>query len=96
MYYCVRQAKFFCGTSSLRCVRLFNEAADARERLRPSQLPEIGRYYRVRLSGEPPDVYSQIGHTFDELAKRPDCDASRPVIEFYRSRDVIDLLQPVA
>ena len=55
-----------------------------------------GRYARVRLTGEPPDVCRLIGPTFERLAERPDRDRSRPGIEFYRRRDVIDLLQPVA
>jgi DNA gyrase inhibitor GyrI len=55
-----------------------------------------GRYARVRLTGEPPDIYRLIGPTFERLSQRPDRDRSRPGIEFYRRRDVIDLLLPVA
>ena len=55
-----------------------------------------GRYARVQLAGEPPDVYPLIGPTFERLSQRPDRDRSRPGIEFYRRRDVIDLLLPVA
>jgi hypothetical protein len=55
-----------------------------------------GRYARVRLTGEPPDIYGLIGPTFERLSQRPDRDRSRPGIEFYRRRDVIDLLLPVA
>jgi GyrI-like small molecule binding protein len=54
-----------------------------------------GRYARVRLVGEPPDVYDIIGSTFEALAERADRDPSRPGIEFYRRRNVIDLLLPV-
>jgi hypothetical protein len=54
-----------------------------------------GRYARVRLEGEPPGVYSLIGPTFERLARRPDRDASRPGIEFYRRETVIDLLLPI-
>jgi hypothetical protein len=54
-----------------------------------------GRYARVRLTGEPPSVYRLIGPTFKRLSERPDRDRSRPGIEFYRRRDVIDLLLPV-
>jgi predicted transcriptional regulator YdeE len=54
-----------------------------------------GRYARVRLNGEPPAVYELIAPTFEKLAARPDRDPSRPEIEFYRRRDVIDLLLPV-
>jgi hypothetical protein len=54
-----------------------------------------GRYARVRLTGEPPAVYARIAPTMERLAQRPDSDPDRPSIEFYRRRDVIDLLQPV-
>jgi hypothetical protein len=54
-----------------------------------------GRYARVRLEGEPPAVYGLIAPTFERLAERPDRDPDRPSIEFYRRRDVIDLLEPV-
>ena len=62
--------------------------------LEPGVLPG-GRYARVRLHGEPPAVYRLIGPTFERLAQRPDRDRSRPGIEFYRRRDIIDLLLPV-
>jgi predicted transcriptional regulator YdeE len=55
-----------------------------------------GRYLRVRVRGEPPEVYERIGPTFAELEKTADVDASRPSVEFYRRRDEIDLLLPVA
>jgi hypothetical protein len=55
-----------------------------------------GRYLRVRLTGEPPGLYDLIGPTFEQLAQRPDRDPSRPEIEFYRRRNEIDLLLPVA
>ena len=54
-----------------------------------------GRYARERLTGEPPDVYDLIGPAFQRLSSRPDRDPSRLGIEFYRRRDVIDLLLPV-
>lgn len=31
----------------------------------------------------------------ERLAQQPDSDPNRPGIEFYRRRDIIDLLQPV-
>ena len=58
-----------------------------------------GRYLRARLRGEPPEVYERIGPTFAGLvrAARPaGPDETRPSIEFYRQRDEIDLLLPVA
>ena len=54
-----------------------------------------GRFARVRLTGEPPAVYALIAPMMERLAQRPDSDPDRPSIEFYRRRDVIDLLQPV-
>ena len=54
-----------------------------------------GRYVQLRLQGEPPAVYELIAPTFERLAHRADRDPSRPDIEFYRRRDVIDLLLPV-
>ena len=54
-----------------------------------------GRYAVERLHGEPPAVYSLIAPAFQRHAQRPDCDRRRPSVEFYRRRDVIDLLQPV-
>jgi effector-binding domain-containing protein len=62
--------------------------------LEAGELPG-GRYARVRLRGEPPELYRLIAPTFDSLAERPDRDPSRPGIEFYRRHDVIDLLLPV-
>ena len=55
-----------------------------------------GRYLRARLRGEPPAVYERIGPTFDALIGRATPDESRPSIEFYRRRDEIDLLLPIA
>jgi hypothetical protein len=50
---------------------------------------------RMRLQGEPPAVYELIAPAFETLAKRADHDHTRPGIEFYRRRDVIDLLLPI-
>jgi hypothetical protein len=55
-----------------------------------------GRYLRARLRGEPPEVYERIGPTFAALVKAVHPDETRPSIEFYRQRDEIDLLLPVA
>jgi DNA gyrase inhibitor GyrI len=54
-----------------------------------------GRYLRTRLHGEPPELYSRIGPTFEALAAQNPSDDSRPSIEFYRRLDEIDLLLPV-
>jgi hypothetical protein len=76
------------------CVQLRDGDDPAAVGLELGTLPG-GRYARVRLRGEPPDVYGLIAPTFERLAKRVDCDHRRPSIEFYRRRDVIDLLLPV-
>ena len=55
-----------------------------------------GRYVCVRLHGEPPAVYEQIGPTAQRLAQRPDADRQRPTLEYYRRRDVTDVLVPVS
>ncbi len=54
-----------------------------------------GRYACVRLQGEPPALYDEIGPTADRLAQRPDVDDTRPTLEYYRRRDVVDVLVPV-
>ena len=54
-----------------------------------------GRYACVRLQGEPPGVYQEIGPTAERLAQRPDADRSRPTLEYYRRRDLIDVLVPI-
>jgi hypothetical protein len=53
-----------------------------------------GSYLRVRLRGEPPEIYEQIGPRMAELEASTDRDENRPLIEFYRRRDEIDLLVP--
>jgi hypothetical protein len=55
-----------------------------------------GSYVRVRLQCEPPAIYNVIAPTMPQLAQQADVDASRPSIEFYRRRDVIELLLPIA
>ena len=54
-----------------------------------------GRYACVRLHGEPPGVYEEIGPTAERLAQRPDADHARPTLEYYRRRDLIDVLVPI-
>jgi hypothetical protein len=63
--------------------------------LETGRLP-AGRYLRTRLHGEPPQVYERIAPTFEALVKMTHADETRPSIEFYRRRDEIDLLLPVA
>lgn len=54
-----------------------------------------GWYLRGRLSGDPARMYAQIGPGMTELKSIALLDATRPLIEFYRRHDRIDLLVPV-
>ena len=74
------------------CVQIREGADPAAIGLEVGELPG-GRYARVRLKGS--DLSRLIAPTFERLAQRPDRDASRPGIEFYRRHDVIDLLLPI-
>ena len=95
----VRGRKFFGAfdpsTKEYRaCVRLKEGDDPAALGLESGSVPG-GRYLRVRLRGEPPEVYERIGPTFAALAKVAAVDETRTSIEFYRRRDEIDLLLPV-
>ena len=76
------------------CVQLRDDDDPQAIGLEVGSLPG-GRYALQRLTGEPRKVYDLIGPTFQRLAERPDRDPSRPGIEFYRRRNIIDLLLPV-
>ena len=85
----------------LRMWRLGGLAATAKRRRRAEKfgaergtLPG-GRYACVRLQGEPPGVYAEIGPTAERLAQRADADEARPTLEYYRRRDLIDVLVPI-
>jgi hypothetical protein len=54
-----------------------------------------GRYLRGRLVGEPPGVYALVAPGMDELMTLGPRDPSRPLVEFYRRRDEVDLWVPV-
>jgi hypothetical protein len=54
-----------------------------------------GAYLRATITGQPPELYAQIGPTFEELEKQEHPDSNRPFIEFYRRHNEIDLLVPV-
>ncbi|MFL5823555.1 MAG: hypothetical protein ACJ764_08955 [Solirubrobacteraceae bacterium] len=77
------------------CVEVRDDDDPGALGLEPGILPG-GRFVRERLQGEPPAVYALIAPTLERLAERPDADPARPSIEFYRRRDVIELLQPVS
>ena len=76
------------------CVQLRDDDDPQAIGLEVGNLPG-GRYALQRLTGEPPEVYDLIGPTFRRLSERPDRDPSRPGIEFYRRRNIIDLLLPI-
>jgi hypothetical protein len=95
----MRGRKFF-GTfqpsSGDYCVCVQMRAGDDPDALglKVGALP-AGRYLRLRLEGEPPAVYERIAPSFQSLAANVEADPDRPSIEYYRRRDVIDLLLPV-
>jgi hypothetical protein len=68
-------------------------AVDA-ERLARGVIPG-GRYARTRLRGDAPAVYERIAPAVDELLAAVEVDRTRPVVEFYRRHDEIDILVPV-
>lgn len=51
-----------------------------------------GRYLRLRLNGEPPEIYSRIGAAFDALFEH---DPTRPLFEYYRREGQVDCLVPI-
>lgn len=88
------QDRLHCTAARLADVQFREGDESAALGLEVGTLPG-GRYACVRLQGEPPGVYALIAPTFEKLAERADRDPSRPGIEFYRRRDLIDLLLPV-
>jgi hypothetical protein len=54
-----------------------------------------GCYLRGRIVGEPPQVYGHIADGMAELEARMPADPTRPLVEFYRRRDEIDLWLPI-
>jgi len=62
--------------------------------LRVGTLPG-GWYLRGRLVGEPPGVYENIADGMAELATTTAADPTRPLVEYYRRRDQIDLWLPI-
>jgi hypothetical protein len=73
--------------------------------LRPDDDPEAlrvvvgelpgGLFRRGRLKGEPPAVYGVIALGVEELVAAGPVDPARPVVEFYKRRDEIELWVPV-
>ncbi len=79
----------------LACVQT-KDGDDARALGLGQTLIPGGAYLRTTITGQPPAVYAQIGPTFEELEKHERSDPNRPLIEFHRRYNEIDLLVPVA
>ena len=54
-----------------------------------------GWYLRGRLTGEPPGLYGHIAGAMTELQATMPGDEARPLVEFYRRRDQIELWLPI-
>lgn len=54
-----------------------------------------GWYLRGNLTGEPPGIFEKIGAGMAELEGAGPIDDSRPLVEFYRRYDAIELWVPV-
>ncbi len=55
-----------------------------------------GWYIRALISGDPPGLYERIGPAMQALVALADpLDASRPLVEYYRRHDEIELWVPV-
>jgi hypothetical protein len=63
-------------------------------KLRIGELPG-GRFRRGRLRGEPPSVYGLIAPGVEELESTGPVDDTRPVVEFYKRSDEIELWVPI-
>ncbi len=76
------------------CVQIQADATPA-ERDLPEMVIPGGRFVRIRLRGEPPGVYSEIGPAYQLLESSARRDDARPSLELYRRLDEIDVLMPV-
>jgi hypothetical protein len=76
------------------CVKTADGDDPAALEAREGRIPG-GRYLRVVLTGEPPEVYTLIGPTFQRMEGSTDVDPRRPFVEFYKRRDRIELLVPI-
>lgn len=58
---------------------------------------EGGQYVRLRLKYEPPILFEKIGPAYDLLMSKYNeiINYDRPIIEQYKSRDVLDILIPI-
>ncbi|MFD9889377.1 hypothetical protein ACFWY9_08550 [Amycolatopsis sp. NPDC059027] len=62
--------------------------------LRTGVLPG-GWYLRGRLVGEPATIHGRIGAGMAELQAAAEADETRPLVEFYRRHDHIELWLPI-
>jgi predicted RNA-binding protein with PIN domain len=87
---------FYPRASEYRaCVEIVDLAEDAQLGLESAVLPG-GSFLRARLRGEPGDLYSRIGPTFDALSGAVEPDLDRPSLEYYRRKNEVDLFLPIA
>jgi hypothetical protein len=94
----VRGRKFFgvvepSGAEYYACVALRPDDDPTAWGFETGTIPG-GLYLRARLRGEPFEIYEQIGPTMAQLKASADRDEARPLVEFYRRRDEVDLLVP--
>jgi hypothetical protein len=54
-----------------------------------------GTYLRGRLVGEPSVIHGSIGSGMHELRAMVQMDSTRPLVEFYRRHDEVELWVPV-
>jgi len=55
-----------------------------------------GWHLRARIAGDPPSLHERIGQSMQALGTlAPSADASRPLVEYYRRHDAIELWVPV-
>jgi hypothetical protein len=54
-----------------------------------------GAYLRGRMVGEPSAIYALIGSGMNELKAMVQVDTTRPLVEFYRRHDQVELWVPI-
>ncbi len=54
-----------------------------------------GWYLRTRIAGQPPGLYERIGPAVSALAALATVNPDRPLVEYYRRHDQIELWIPV-
>jgi hypothetical protein len=55
-----------------------------------------GWYLRARITGEPPGLYERIGPAMQALSAAAPREPGRPLVEYYRRHDEIELWVPVS